>query len=235
MILKKIETYSKWITGILIAGLLILALFTLHDVATAQGIGLYLSVLQNNDNRVPYDIAVDICGMFLLLCVLLVPCYLLKYKESASILRFMMAYFTFMPSISMAMLVHLFDRRSLFVVSFDWQIGLNYLSTFVREVIPILIILGYFYLDKGFTLKKWHKVIFIMVLIFGFGMLFLPELSNVCVQLMYYLLILVAFDWWESWYTQTEYYERIVLWIIFGMFYCRGVLRMLELMSAYHL
>ncbi len=218
-----------------IFGLFLLACYTLHDLATAQGIGLYFAILQGNDNRTIFDAAVDVVGILLLVVVLVVPCMVLKHKKAESLLRLMMVYLGIMPSISMGMLVHLFDGHKLSVLSFDWLINLNILFSFLQLIIPLLVVLGCFYKQKGYTIQKWHLCFFYSLIVCGAGVLFLPELSEILLQVSYYLLLLVAFDWWEHLFTRTELYEKVILWLVFSVFGCRGCLRMLELISAFHL
>lgn len=218
-----------------IFGLFLLACYTLHDLSTAQGIGLYFAILQGTDNRIVFDMVVDVVGMLLLVGGLVVPCIVLKHKRADSLLRLMLVYFGIMPSLSMGMLVHLFDGHKLSVISFDWLIGMNILFSFLQLIIPLLVVLGYFYKQKGFIIKKWHLSFLYSLILFGVGVLFLLELSELLLQVSYYLLLLVAFDWWEYLFTRTEFYEKIILWLVFGVFGCRGCLRMLELMSAFHL
>lgn len=218
-----------------ILGLFLLAYLTLHDLATAQGIGLYLALLQGQEERGRFDLLVDVVGMLLLLTVLVLPCILLKHKRTDSLLRLMTVYFAMLPSIGMGTLVHLFDGHPLWRVAFDKMISLNILVSFLQLIIPLLVVLGYYYKHKGFIIQKWHLCILYSLIIWGTGVLFLPELSEVLLQLCYYMLLLVAFDWWEHLYTKTELYEKVILWLLFGVFGCRGCLRMLELMSAYQL
>lgn len=231
---KKINKFNGLFL-IPILGLFLLAYLTLHDLATAQGIGLYLALQQGQEERERFDLMVDIVGMLLLVAVLVIPCIVLKHKKLDALLRIMTVYFAILPSISMGTLVHLFDGHHLWTVSFDWVINLNILCSFLQLIIPLLVVLGYFYKKKGFTVQKWQVCILCSLIILVAGVLFLPELSEVLLQLCYYLLLLVAFDWWERLYTRTELYEKVILWLLFGVFGCRGCLRMLELMSAYQL
>lgn len=231
---KKICSFNGFYL-IPILGLFMMAYYTLHDLATAQGIGLYLAILQGNDNRTGFDMAVDIIGMLLLVTVLVAPCMVLKHKKAESLLRLMLVYFGIMPSLSMGMMVHLFDGHKLNVLAFDWLINLNILFSFLQLIIPLLVVLVYFYKQKGFVVQKWHMCFLYSLIVFGAGVLFLPELSEILLQASYYLLLLVAFDWWEHLFKRTELFEKVILWLIFGAFGCRGCLRMLELMSAFHL
>ena len=108
-----------------ILGLFLLAYLTLHDLATAQGIGLYLALLQGQEERGRFDLLVDVVGMLLLLTVLVLPCILLKHQRTDSLLRLMTVYFAMLPSIGMGTLVHLFDGHPLWRVAFDKMISLN--------------------------------------------------------------------------------------------------------------
>ena len=218
-----------------IAGIIILAGITLHDVATAQGIGLYFSILAGNVDRIGYDLAVDIIGMIALLLVLILPGILLKHRGIDSLLRFAAVYFSFMPAISLGYLAHLFDGHSLWMFEFDWQINLNHLVSFLQIVIPAMFILGFFYIQHGMVIKKWHKCLLYSCILLGACALFMPELSDVAFQIIYYFLAIIAFDWWEILYSKAVLFEKVILWLIFVVFYCRGCLQMLELMSAFHL
>ncbi len=231
---KKINKL-KGLLLIPVLGFFLLAYLTLHDLATAQGIGLYFAIMQGTENRAIFDIVVDVVGMLLLLTVLLTPCFVLKHRGVDSLLRLMVVYFAILPSIGMGTLVHLFDGHNLWVISFDWTLNLNIFCSFLQLIIPLLVVLGYFYKQKGFTVQKWQLCAFGSLIVLGMGVLFLPELSEVLLQLCYYMLLLVAFDWWERLFTRTELYEKVILWLLFGVFGCRGCLRMLELMSAYQL
>lgn len=232
--MKKVFNLRAFVL-MLIVGMVGLVGYTLNDLGTAQGIGLYLAMQCGSENRLPFDIGVDAVGVILFLAVLIIPCVLLKHRTVDSLFRITATYLAFMPAISMGILVHLFDGHDLWPVKFDWQIGLNYLCDFAQVIIPIVFVLGYFYKDSGFRMKGWHKILLIAIPVLFVGVISLPELSPVLLQVIYYLGLLVSFDWWESIYIKAEKYEKTVLWIVFGLFCCRGCLRMFELINAYHL
>ena len=88
----------------------------------------------------------------------------------------------------------------------------------------------------GFRIKRWHVILLVIQAVGILGMLFLPELSGVLLHSAFYLLLVVAYDWWEDiWAKNTVLSVKIVSWMIWAVFYGRGCCRMLELMSQYHL
>lgn len=232
--MKKICNWHTFIP-VLILGILSLVCYTLHDICTAEGVGLYWAILWGNEKRLPFDIAVDVIGILLFLAVLIIPCCLLKHRKTDSLFRIMVVYLAFMPVISPGYLVHLFDGHDLWKVEFDWQAGLNNLCDLAQIIIPLGFILGFIYKSSGFCIKRWQKIMFITMPILFAVVMLLPELSKVCMQLVYYSGVLIAFDWWESLYSKTEKYEKVIVGILFGVFFCSGCLRMLDLLHAYHL
>ena len=216
--------------------LLLLALVTMLDVERAQGVGLYLAMLQGRADRLPFDVLVVVCGMMLLMLALALPFVLLRHRGVQAFFRLSAGYFAFMPILSLAMLVHLFDGHSLLVWSYDWEKGLANLANFSREAAPALFILCWLYKRNGFRLKRWHVVLFAVQVFSVVGMLFLPELTGILLHSAFYLLLVVAYDCWENILAKnTMLSTRIISWLIFAVFYGRGCSRMLELMSQYHL
>ena len=215
---------------------LLLALFTLHDVATAQGVGLYLALQKGSPDRLPFDICVDVCGMICLILVLLIPYLLLQHRGADALLRLEISYFALVPALSMAMLVHLFDGHNLLRVSFVWEDTSHLLFGYVREAVPLLLLLGALYIKSGFSLKKWHKRVFLVLGVLILGMCFLPELASLLQNVAYYLLVVIAYDWWESLYaTEKNGASRAILWLIFVLLLGRGCFKMLDLTSHYSL
>ena len=96
---KKINKFNGLFL-IPILGLFLLAYLTLHDLATAQGIGLYLALLQGQEEREKFDLMVDIVGMLLLVAVLVIPCIVLKHKKLDALLRIMTVYFAIFENLN---------------------------------------------------------------------------------------------------------------------------------------
>lgn len=219
---------------LLIAVAFMLALATLHALAYAQGIGLYYAMQKGEADRAPYDRMVDICGMLTLLFVLACPFILLGYRKVESFFRLVATYFAFMPVLNMAVLALLFDGHKLLVVSHNMERNMSLWSSFPKEVVPVMFLLGGLYISKGLLLKKWHKVLLILAVFLAMAVLILPELSDVLLHLMSYLLVIVAFDWWEKVFAaKKEKYETVIMWLMFVVFFTRGCYRMLEILEAY--
>lgn len=209
---------------------------TMLDVERAQGVGLYLAMQLGQTERLPFDVLVVVCGMVLLLLVLGIPFVLMKHSGVPAFFRLCAGYFAFMPILSLAMLIHLFDGHNLLVWEFDWEAGLANLANFLRETAPVLFILCWLYKRNGFRVKRWHVILLTVQAVGILGMLFLPELAQVLLYSAFYLLLLVAYDWWENILLKnTMLSTKIVSWLIWAVFYGRGCCRMLELMSQYHL
>lgn len=214
--------------------LLLLALISMHDVATAQGVGLYLSIQWGKTDRVPFDVLVDVCGMGWLLLALVFPYRLLAHRGAKAFFRLTAGYFAFLPILSPAMLVHLFDGHNLFVVEFGWENSFDLLSNFCREAGPIMILLWMLYNKAGFSRKSWHVILVALQGVCAVGMLFLPELSWALMYIAFYLLLIVAYDWWENLLVgQNALYLKILNWLILGVFFGRGCYRLLDMMSHF--
>ncbi len=254
---KKEKLYHTIGTALLIALLLVLALFTLHDVATAKGIGLYFSLLSGQRDKYFYDILFDICGMAALLLVLTVPFFLLRHRTAKAFLRLTVLYFAFMPVLDLATLVHLPDGHPLFVVAYDWERGTTFLSTHFREILPGILIVLHFYREKDLSLKLWHKILLTFVGVLAVIIFFEPELAELAEHISGYLLVVLAFDWWEEAAKEEAskgslpledslpsecitarriprpVSEKVTEVILFALLYAHGVLKMAELMMRH--
>ena len=227
-----------WNTLIVIfsAAILLLALVTMLDVERAQGVGLYLAMQMGQAERLPFDVLVVVGGMVLLLLVLGIPFAWMQHRSAQSFFRLCAGYFAFMPILSLAMLIHLFDGHNLLVWEFDWEVGLANLANFLRETAPVLFMLCWLYKGNGFRIKKWHVILLVVQAVVVVAMLFLPELTGVLLYSAFYLLLLVAYDWWENILAKnTALSAKIISWLLYAVLYGRGCCRMLELMSQYHL
>ncbi|MBE5867828.1 MAG: hypothetical protein E7293_02570 [Lachnospiraceae bacterium] len=215
---------------------LLLALITMHDMATAQGIGLYVAIQCKSAQRLPFDILVDMVAMAALLLALILPHRLLPHKGLASFFRLMAAYFAFLPKQDLASLIHLFDGHNLLRFSFDLYTGFHLLSVFLREMAPVLIILFLLYKNSGFDIQKRHLALLVTQGALCIGMLILPELSQILMHSVCYILLLVAYDWWEHLCSAAHaLYQKILIGLIFALLFGRGCYLMLDMMNHYHL
>lgn len=221
----------------------LLALYTLHDLQTAEGAGLYLSMIFGQSQRTLFDILVDIMGMLLLFAMLLLPCLLLRHMGTASFFRFMSVYLAFMPIVHPGNVVHLgsaflnmslrqniLDGKLLQVLFVDCAPAFDTL----KFTLPLLLLLHA--MRKMLKLKPFEKsklfaisifILFVLYLLFG-------ETAETTLYLLNYLLVVWCFAEWE---VLCKYSTPFADWSIILFMGCmlRGIYRMLELISHAHL
>ena len=213
-----------------------LVVFTWHDMAVSQGVGLYLTMEFGAESRTVFDLLTDGCCAISFVVVILLPVLVLKHKQPIQILRFTSVYLVFMPMLNPAKLVHLFDGHNLFDIRIDMAISVNILFGFLKEVVPLLFLLVILCKKNGYTVPKWHWAVGVAELVLGIGLILFPEISDVCCFWMYYLLIVLGFERWEKLLEKERVlWEKLIVWLIFALCYFRGCVRMLTLMAIHHL
>lgn len=206
---------------------------TLYALVKVQGIGLYLAMSRGGE-RTNYDMLVVMLVVIALFLTLVGPFILLRHRKVASFFRLMAVHLAFVPVLNLPQIVHMFDGQNLLVIECNVESNQNLWRGFPKEVVPVMVLLAGFYLCKGHVIKKWHKILLIMTFVLAVAVLFLPELQDAMLPWIAYLLVLVAFDWWEEVFAaEKERYETVLLWLMFAVFFTRGCYRMLEIISAY--
>lgn len=243
--LSSIFIKSKNPLILLVTGIsFLLCCLTLHDIQTAQGVGLYLSMQFQQDNVSLFNLLVDCLGMLLLLTVLFLPCLMFKRMRIDSFFRFLSVYLAFIPTIRPASLVHLgntlanLTTRPIFSTEKPWAALLGGATDIVllfRSVLPLLLIL--FWINQAATpgkIKKWQIGIIVAEVIFAALHLLFPDLTTETAYFMNYLLLVWCFFEWEK---ICDRFPGFANWgmILFGGCWLRGIYRMLELMSIANL
>lgn len=225
---------GKCMVVLLVLAQLVLAFATMFFMEYNQGAGLYLAIQNGAKNRMLFDVVVSAFAMLMLVVLLMVPWIVLKYRSTEAFFRFLSVFLGFMPTLSMGMLVHLADGRELFRFSFDGEYALALLATYIRVIIPLLILLYVLYRWDGLILKNWHKAFMLIQIPLFAGMAFLPELCDVIWFVAFYLLIVMAFDWWEKVYVKNQTTGgKWMMWLFFLFMYTRGSVRMIHLLIQY--
>ncbi len=210
---------------------LVLAMLTLYDVATAKGIGLYFSILSGNDNKVFFDRLSVTCGMLALIAVLLIPYLLLQHKGIKALCRMTILFFAFMPVLDIGMLVHLGDGHPLLVFAPDWQRGWTFLSSYLREILPALIVLVFLYKERHQRFVGWHRIVFGIEMLLSICVFVMPQLAELAGYISCYLLVVLAYDWWEKVEQRDDgVAERVIRECLLALIYGRGILKMIDLM-----
>lgn len=253
---------AGWIAVILSLATLIAVLMTVHDIQTAQGIGLYFSQLTVHDmqtaqgiglylpqfgyggSRIVFDIMVDILAVTLLVLLLIVPCFLLCWFKPESFFRLLAASLALLPDVDLGRLVHIFDRPGPFalrqsVIEGDlltaFFSGMKEMEPVLRLGIPILclLLIGNHAAGRDF-LKKWHKTILWCEIPLCLVVFLFPVIAPFLSFFMQYFLLIVCFDNWEQLYQDHSIMRRWGM-VLFGGFWLKGVYLMIQAMSVWKL
>lgn len=238
---KQLNNFIKWLCILLSVAALSLALYALHDLQTAEGVGLYLSMLFGQADRTLFDIVTDIVGMFLFLTALLLPCILLKHRTWESFFRILSLYIAFIPIVHPAATVHLnhtladLHYRQALV---EGNILTAILESFVdilpiiQMLIPILLLSCTANQISGSRSSEvWHGIIIVLEVILLLLHFIFPDLSQETSYFMHYLLLIWLFAEYEK---LCKRYPSFSNWsmILFMGCWLRGIYRMIELMSV---
>lgn len=210
---------KRWILDILLWGAVILhmclAFATMNAYASAQGVSFYYFVP-------------------ILFLYLLIPFFLRKEKSIAVFGLLESLFFAFIPTIDMAMLCRLSDGRNILRVGFHMNESLILMSRFPRELLPILIFL-LFLVNKREKQSPVKIVVIVgIAALLAAGMLFLQELSEVCLFLQAYLFILLVYDGFLRLCKEDNgKYDRILQGIFVLLFWLKGCYQMLLILNTY--
>lgn len=237
---------SRWLWLAGAAALIGCAGLTIHDMQTAEGTGLYLAMKAGTENRRMYDLLVDGVGILCVLAALLLPCLIFGHLQAKAFFRFTAAYFAFLPLLSTAMLVHLADGTE--AIGLREAVLEGRLGEALREglagAVPVMAV-GVPLLLLAFAAGKaerggkgkglcggWRVVLAVQILLLVAAVLF-PALTEPFVYLARYLLLVYGFVLWEE---LCGAYPELDAWglVLFAVFWLRGLDRMLETMSVYH-
>ena len=222
---------------------LALAVYTLHDLQTAEGAGLYLSIVYGQSSRIVFDVLVDVMGMLLFLAVLLLPCLLLKSLNPASFFRLFACYLAFMPVVHPGNAVHLFEalfslklRDSLLTQDWGHFLYVDCLPLF--EIVPLLLsfLLLLTFIGKQLELDATCKMKLFLPFLLIFIVLFLlfGGISETALYFICYMLLIRSFAEWEALCKSAPRFANWSL-ILFTGCLLRGIYRLLELISHAHL
>ena len=219
---KKTPDFGVWIVFIIWAGTFGFVVSTLHEMQKAEGIGLYWA-LKAGMERGGFDIAVDVAAALSLLLLTGLPCLILGYRSISAFFRFLIGFVAFMPRISMAYLIHLFDS-GLRTVSCDRLLFV------LQTVIPFGCVLLAAVSAGEKPWKKWYTVCCAAAAVLGVvSAVWESEAFGAVVT---YLLLLVCFDLWERLINQNPKFAGL-RWILFGGMWIRAVYCMLYIRSIY--
>jgi len=195
---KRWKICEKWIARILALAFFCLSVLAVHDMQTAEGVGLYFA-LKWNRGRLPFDLAVDgLAGIGLLLLVLL-PCIALRHKGAASVFRMLILFVSFMPRLSLAYLIRPWDTQA--TVAYEVPIFLLQTLAPFLFLAALALAEGDVKREKGdIVWRRWYSLCAAAAISVFAAAVFFPEINQLLYYVLGYLLLLVCFDLWERVY-----------------------------------
>lgn len=241
---KKLLKNKNWIYVIISLTIFALVFVALHDMQTAVGAGLYLSIKAGATERTMYDLLVD--GAMIVAMVLLVgiPCILQKHRKPDSFLRLLFVFLAFMPRLGPGYCITFFENASLFALRHAFREGnfmagllegAEFSASLLEMVVPMFCLLLVAASIQGkCAVKRWYFRALIPGLLMEAGVFLFPNLAELLCFGVTYCILLIMFDLWENLvksYTGMNTWG----WILFGGLGLRGVYRLLDLMSHFHM
>lgn len=242
--IKKLMKNRNWIYVIASVLVLVVVFVALHDMQTAVGAGLYLSIKAGDAERSLYDLFVDVAMIVSVVLLVGSPCVLQKHRKMDSFLRLLFVFLAFMPRLSPGYCVQLLDAKGLFAIRSAFEeenllIGLlegtEYLASLLEMVVPMFcLLLAAVCMQGKQVIKRWYFIVLVPGLFMELGTFLFPNLAEMLCFGMTYCILLIMFDLWEK---LMENYPGMNTWgwILFGGLGLRGGYRLLELMSHFHM
>ena len=241
---KKLLKNKNWIYMTVSLVFFALVFVALHDMQTSVGAGLYLSIKAGATGRGIYDLLVD--GVMLAALVLLVgiPCVIQKYCKPDSFLRLLLVFLAFMPRLGPGYCITIFENGSLFelrpafregnlVVGF--LEGAEFSASLLEMVVPMFCLLLVAVCVQGkCAVERWYFIALIPGVLMEMGVFLFPNLAELLCFGVTYCILLIMFDLWEN---LVKSYSGMNTWgwILFGGLGLRGIWRLLDLMSHFHM
>ena len=214
----------------------LMACLALHDMQTSEGVGLYIALSLQSENRFVFDLLVDVLGAVSLLLFVAVPC-MGKNGKLRKMLLLLVAYVALMPTVSLDSLVHLFNNQDNYRICSGMEqllVGLEQVAPVVGFWLPTLCLLlaaGRIQ-EKSRKLSAQQRIILMIQPVLAIFTVLFPGFSSHLSFVMQYLLLLSAFEAWERLHENVLEYSP---WeaVLFGGLWLRGVYVLFELMSRY--
>lgn len=175
-----------------------LSFYAIHDLQTAQGLGVFFSNAASFDAVFFLNIIVDLGFFFFLALYIAIPLISTKNKTLEDVFHFMLLYLAFIPTTRPDDWLH-FLQGTLEKDTVSFARNLMRIAEPFRFFLPALILcFGYYSIIKGKSAKKWHLSLLIISLLLLIIVLFSPELCFLCLFLSMYFGIILMFDLLKS-------------------------------------
>ncbi len=218
-----LEKSQNLIAGIISIGFFALTVWNIHDMQYAQGVGLYFAFNLGKE-RLLFDLAVDMAAAAALFLLLVLPCWLLKFRSGASLLRMELTFLSFMPVLSMAYLLHISNAQAVF--------SPEPLFSLLRTLVPFTCLAATAVSLKERCWKTWYSGCCFAAVVLLLAALLIPQLQQLLFFIITYLILLVCFSLWERMHL---IYPALLpwSWILYGGLALRSFYVLTELFRNY--
>lgn len=230
---------------LLMAVLFLLCLYALHDMQTAEGIGLFLALQIGLKDCIWMNLLVDILGTICLALLIYMPCHF-TCRRGESYVRLFVGYLAVVPHLSLAEMIHVCQGEKRFL----WETNVSESLTqwflpveeFLQIWVPLLVLTYLLKVYVAEDIKKdegnvsrerkcemqW-KILGLQAVLLVFALL-IPSALNPLMWLVGYMGLILAFDYWETVLANNRILEK---WsrIPFALLLLRGIYRIMILVS----
>ncbi|MCM1046348.1 MAG: hypothetical protein NC417_12635 [Candidatus Gastranaerophilales bacterium] len=213
------------IWGTLWVGFFGLAVLTIHDMQTAEGVGLYFALKSGGRGRMAFDITVDLLGAAGLFGLTTIPCLIMRHRDERDRLRFLLLFLAFMPRLSMAYLIDPFHDAE--------AASLDLLLFLLQSLLPFLCLTAIaLWAAAPSFYQKWYGICCMAAALLAVFSFCMPTLQQLLNFILVYLILLVCFDLWERLCGHFPTLDRWSL-ILFGGMGLRAFYVLSQIMRRY--
>lgn len=223
LIIKNLRKFEKCIAFFLSLPLLAAAVYVIHDMQTAQGAGLYLS-LRFAAGRGIMDLLTDAVLTVGLILLLILPVWKLSQQKMTGFLRFTLLFLGFMPVLEPGWILH--------PLSFEENLNAGGIGSIFACLFPFLAVLVF--IDNDKSDRKIYRLLLsplicagAVAVMFQWGFL-----APVLLFIMTYVLLWMIFDHMEKLCYRNQSFADFS-WILYGGVFFRAVYQLLLTASCY--
>lgn len=207
--------------------LLALCVYAIHDMQTAQGVGLYFAS-KIGCNRLIFDIVTDAVFTLLLVLLLLIPQFARLSANKGRVARFFLLFVAFMPSVRCDYVFSLFFNPSVYdegLAATDW---ISEILNAYSILVPVLVLsFGFALTIKGTGYTFADTLLPAISAILMLPGLFVPAVNTACLFVGAYLLLMVIYHMLEKANFESKWFNLFL--------FLASVYRILTVTAAWNL
>ncbi len=232
--MKKILTISNLLKTLLLLLYFTLATKCLYMLLLVNDQTIIEVAFQNKEAPSHYATFMALSGIFLVLFQLIIIFLITKHLLPVSLFHFALLYFAFIPMLDISKFFRLFDGHPLFIIKFDLQNNLRSISLIPFELILLLVLFLVILRQNKYTISKWQITLLLIALFICAGILFLPELSEIGMFVVIFIITYMVFIYYEQlFHIYSQIREKIFFYILLALFAGKGLYRLLSIIYVY--